>query len=148
MGTYNQPGACCGCSPCKPCDLPAEDLTLSWTANCLIGGTFSESGTATITYLGVIAGVPTWETACIVLGLPVQCADSAIFTISCDPTAGTTYTWSLYSFSTCSGTPTSTTFYNTSGGGSGTFAFTLPSYTCSPLNIVLTGTLIEATITP
>ena len=74
--------------PCEPCNIPLEDLTLTWT------NTFTGTGSTSLVYSGGLA--PTWITGCVDGGLQFQlgCNDGqielrAIFFISGECPTGT-----------------------------------------------------------
>jgi hypothetical protein len=141
MGCFTKQDPC-ACSPCNPCALPAANLHYAWKQNCFSGAT---TGTATVVYQGVIAGVPTWQTACIAVGGPAGCQGSFAFAITCDPAAGTTYQVTAYSNPGCGAGGTFSYSWNSLTGASGITVS--GSSTCSPLNLVITGTY-SGTITP
>jgi hypothetical protein len=107
-----------GTTTCTPCNIPSEDLTITWT-NILTG-----NGSATMTF----GTGPTWQTGCVDSGLQflLSCENGsielrAIFFVSGScPTGSTNY---------CSNLRTSP------------LTLTLTSYICSP--IILTFAVSE-----
>lgn len=131
----------CNCGNCAPCALPATNLVLSWSMSCTVSGvTTTKTGTATVVYQGVVAGVPTWQTACTPSGQASPCSESFQFTIQCDPVNGTLYQFETWgSSTTCAGTLNAYYTCNaTTGASSG---LTIGSSTCSPLSITFGGSV-------
>ena len=103
----------CGCGCKLRLHLAGEDLTLTWQYNPA-GET--SSGTAAITSMGVVGGLQTWQSGCIVTGLSglhiLQCfkvqftykpaTEQTILTVTGYPTGTTcTGTTSIYSYDSC-----------------------------------------------
>jgi hypothetical protein len=118
-------GGCgCGCAT-LPCALPASALTLGYS---LTGGI--TTGSVTLPYSGSCV----WNSGCVVATAGPPVGRSIRFTIQI--VAGVTqYQVERFSDNGC-GTGVYTATYKTSGLS--TPGFTLTSYSCSPLSIVLT----------
>jgi len=149
FGVYDIGGCDCGCGGlCAPCALVnGTSYTVAWQY-------FTASGSASLAWVGVVGGYPTWATACIATGLTSPHAGSLTFNVVCrgsDP-GGTSYWYNLYAPSTsvCAGSVASTAGHNTGAGGpTYTAPLALGSFTCSPLNIPLSNAPnFAATITP
>lgn len=109
---------CCCSGPitisCSPCNLPATNLTISWT-NPILG-----NGSATMVY----SPTPNqWQTGC--------CDGGLMFQLFC--TSSTIELRGI--FWTSGACPTGTTSY-CSNLGSAPLKLTVTSSTCSPLNLV------------
>lgn len=116
--TTNDPGDC-GCPsgvPCSPCNIPARNLTLSFTGTPTLGGPY------TMTYSAVgLGGAPSWNYGCDPLGVyGVQ------FTMNCSAISHTiTSLYTQWGFSTFS--PCDDNLGNTTP--------TLIDYTCEPFHL-------------
>lgn len=97
--TEQDPGCCCAAVvPCGSCDIPAQDLTLSWT-NPITG-----PGSTTLTYQ------TTPSTAWV-----AECVDQLIFTLNCQ--GGTpAFRVDYFLSGTC---PTGLSSFCSTGGGAG-----------------------------
>jgi hypothetical protein len=116
MAKKNQPG-CCGCGggslSCSPCDIPQNDLTVSYV-NPIIG-----NGSWTLTY----TAPDTWISACT-NGLTSQlsCLNNVLVFKVC-----------YYSGGGCTGAQTCC-----SSANAAPFTLLLSTYTCTPLSLKYT----------
>jgi hypothetical protein len=103
-----------GVTGCLPCNIPNENLTISWT-NLLTG-----DGSATMTF----GGGPSWATGC--------CDNGLMFTLGCN--SGSIELRAIFFVSgTC---PTGSSNY-CSNLRAGPLSLTLESHSCSPFSLTL-----------
>ncbi len=135
----------CNCSgfACAPCSLPATDLTMSFQNEfgAFPAITLVRSGTL---WVGCIPNI-VWTNPAVV-------THSHKFSLVCTPGVCTLYQIEFFTSTNCSGGPIATVYYDDPGGCSANpgILITLSSFSCSPLNIVLsTGVGAQQwTITP
>ena len=130
--TFQDPGKCgCPAAACWPCVLPrGTHLTLSynWTGT---------TGSTTLVAAG--GGAYSWQSSPVTVGPGVTLYVVATCSSSCS-----TY----YAVIQSGGPPTFEGIGGPTMGCSSLTGLTLTSYTCSPLNIVFTGSGGTLTITP
>jgi hypothetical protein len=113
MSIFLNPGACCGCAnelACSPCNIPKNNLTVSWV-NPIIG-----NGSTTLTY----TAPDTWISGC---------TNGLIYQLSCLANV-LVFKACYHSGAGCTGTQTCC-----SSSGTAPFTLLLSTYTCTPFSL-------------
>ena len=95
LGACNCPSSSGNCTPCA---LPLSNLNASWT------DIYGDSGSVTLTYLGVVGGFYSWQCACQATPLyrAVNFVGSFYMQIKCNVSGGaTTFPYFLFSDGSC-----------------------------------------------